>query len=179
LRRSDYGQVIFTDAQWEQMRKTFPNGVCDYSKRAVGQQHSIPWMTYEDGPGGKPLGAAPESVPSAAPVTVDFPALAVSSSHTCASRRTVKLRIRAKRGTRVRSSTFYVDGHRVKAVRGARKRVSLSFRGRRRGTVRVLVKIKAVRKGRRVTLRSRHTYRLCTAKKPTAKKRPTKKKPVR
>ena len=43
-------------------RRRSRNGVCDYTKPAVGQQHSIPWMTYEDGPGGKPLGPAPQSV---------------------------------------------------------------------------------------------------------------------
>src|SRR3954449_9858802 len=175
----EYLPATLSDDQLATLRQTFPNGVCDYTRRAVGQQHAIPWMTYEDGPGGKPLGPAPESVPSSAPVTVDFPAVAVSSSHTCASRRTVKLRLRARKGTRVRSSTFYVDGRRVKAVRGPHTSVALSLKGRRRGRVRVLVKINAVRKGRRVTLRARHTYRLCTAKKRASKKKPKKRKPVR
>jgi hypothetical protein len=68
----------------------------------------------------------------------------------------------------VRSIAISVDGRRVKTVRGARKYVSLNLSGRKRGNVRVVVTIKAVRKGRRVTLRSRHTYRLCTngARKP-------------
>ena len=76
----------------------------------------------------------------------------------------MKLRIRARKGTRVRSITIYVGGRKVKTVRGARKYVSVSLSGRKRGKVRVLVKIKAVRNGRRVTLRSRHTYRLCTSR---------------
>ena len=54
-------------------------------------------------------------------------------------------------------------------MRGARRYVSVSLSGRKRGKVRVLVKIRAVRNGRRVTLRSRHTYRLCTAKKKRAR----------
>ena len=61
--------------------------------------------------------------------------------------------------------TIYVDGRKLETVRRPRKFISLNFSGRPRGTVRVLVKIKAVRKGRRLTLRSRHTYHLCATKK--------------
>ena len=154
----DYLPAKLSDTQLAALRKTFPNGVCDYTKRGVGQQDSIPWMTYEDGPGGRPLGPEPRSTAFAPTVAVVFPKL---SSRTCASRRRVKLRIKARRGTRVRSIAVYVGGRKVKTVRGPRKRVALSLRGRKAGSVRVLVKINAVRKGRRVTLRSRHTYRLC------------------
>lgn len=62
LQRSDY-TVTFTDAQWQQLQATFPNGVCDYSRPSVGEQPSIPWMTYATGPGGTPLGAPPTSTP--------------------------------------------------------------------------------------------------------------------
>ena len=72
----------------------------------------------------------------------------------------MRLRIRTKKGTRVRSIAVFVRGRKVKTVRGARRSVSVSLRGKP-GRVRVLVKVKAVRNGRRVTLRSRHTYRLC------------------
>jgi hypothetical protein len=126
-------------------------------------------MTSDDGPGGKPLGPAPRAVPFSPAVRVDFPAVALS--RTCASRRKVKLRISATKGTRVRSITLHVGGRKVKTVRGAHKYVSLSFRGRKRGQVRVLVNIDAVRSGRRVTLRSRHTYRLCSTKKQPGRRR--------
>src|SRR4051794_20025132 len=153
----DYLPATLSDDQLATLRATFPNGVCDYTKPALGQQHSIPWMTYEDGPGGRGLGPAPQSVALSPAASVTFP-------RTCASRRKVKLRIRARRGTHVRSVAIYVDGRRSKAVRRAHRHVSLSLRGRRRGSVRVLVMIKAVRNGHRVTLRSRHTYHLCTKK---------------
>src|SRR3954454_14781259 len=156
----DYLPATLSEAQLTTMRTTFPHGVCDYGKRSLGQQHSIPWMSYEDARGGKPLGAEPRSVAFSPAATVGFP-----TSRTCTSRRSVRLRIRARRGTRVRSIALYVDGRRSKILRGAQKRVSLSFRGRKRSNVRVLVKITAVRNGRRVTLRSRHTYRLCVRKK--------------
>ncbi|MEY2425567.1 MAG: hypothetical protein QOI61_1139 [Actinomycetota bacterium] len=150
----DYLPATLSDAQLDALRAIFPNGVCDYRKRAVGQQDSIPWMTYEDGPGGKPLGAAPQSVASSPAVTV---------SRTCDSTRKLKLRIRARKGTRVKSITVYVGGRKVKTVRGARKSVPLNVRAGKSGKVRVLVVIKAVRKGHRVTLRSRHTYRVCSS----------------
>jgi hypothetical protein len=63
LDMADYFPIVFTDAEWAQLQQTFPTGVCDYSKPGVGQQPTIPWMSYSAGPGGKPLGAAPVSAP--------------------------------------------------------------------------------------------------------------------
>lgn len=63
LRRNDY-PVEFTDLQWDALRSAFPTGVCDYTKPPVGFQQNIPWLTYTDGPGGRPLGDAPVSRPS-------------------------------------------------------------------------------------------------------------------
>ena len=60
LDRSDY-PVQFTDAQWAQLQQLFSAGVCDYSKPGVDQQPTMAWMSYADGPGGKPLGPAPTS----------------------------------------------------------------------------------------------------------------------
>ena len=63
--RTSYYPVTFTDAQWATMRKTFPTGVCDWSKPGVDQQATIPWQTYQRGVngevvfGGEPLGPAP------------------------------------------------------------------------------------------------------------------------
>jgi hypothetical protein len=67
LHRSSY-QVKFTDAQWAQLRKTFPGGVCDYAKPGVSQQPTVAWMTYEDARGkviygGRALGPPPVSEP--------------------------------------------------------------------------------------------------------------------
>lgn len=60
LRREDYA-VTFTDAQWSTLQRTFPQGVCDWSKPGVGEQDTVPWLTFRDGPGGKPLGPVPRS----------------------------------------------------------------------------------------------------------------------
>ena len=70
LRRSDYYPVRFTEGQWARLRQTFPSGVCDYTRPGVGQQDTIAWATYADGPGGRPLGPAPVSAtvrPTAGP----------------------------------------------------------------------------------------------------------------
>jgi len=61
--RADYPGVTFTDAQWAALSTVFPGGVCDYSKPGIGQVQPTPWLTFNGGPGGQPLGAAPVSVP--------------------------------------------------------------------------------------------------------------------
>lgn len=60
LNRADY-TATFTDAQWARLQAAFPEGVCDWSQPGVDQQPSTPWLTFMDGPGGKPLGEAPRS----------------------------------------------------------------------------------------------------------------------
>jgi hypothetical protein len=67
LDRGSY-KVTFTDAQWSQLQTIFSSGVCDYSKPGVSQQPTVAWLTYQNAQGkviygGKPLGAAPASVP--------------------------------------------------------------------------------------------------------------------
>lgn len=68
LRPRDY-DVMFTSAQWSTLAKTFPTGVCDYTKPGVAQQPVVPWLTYQNASGsviygGAPLGPAPASVAS-------------------------------------------------------------------------------------------------------------------
>jgi hypothetical protein len=57
----DYAPVSFTPEQWARLRATFADGVCDWSKRGVLQRDANSPLTFEDGPGGRPLGRAPES----------------------------------------------------------------------------------------------------------------------
>jgi len=63
LRRSDFS-AAFTNAQWAALRATFPDGVCNWNKRGLEQQPTIPWLTYAEGPGGRPLGPPPRSIPT-------------------------------------------------------------------------------------------------------------------
>jgi Tannase-like family of unknown function (DUF6351) len=64
--------VPFTDAEWAELQKAFPSGVCDFSKTGVSQQPTIPWQTYQNPHGsviygGKPMGPPPVSTPIAPP----------------------------------------------------------------------------------------------------------------
>jgi hypothetical protein len=61
LRRSDYYPVQFTDDQWAQLVKTFPSGVCDWTRPGVSQAPSLPWLTYDGTLGGRQLGPPPVS----------------------------------------------------------------------------------------------------------------------
>jgi hypothetical protein len=67
LDRQTYPGVTFTDAEWAQMSKLFPQGVCDFTKPGLGRHRTVPWQSYQDNrgnafSGGRPLGAAPRSV---------------------------------------------------------------------------------------------------------------------
>jgi Tannase-like family of unknown function (DUF6351) len=83
LNAADYN-VKFTAAQWTRLQKAFPSGVCDYSLPGVGQQDTIPWLTYQDASGGvvyggTPLPAAPVSVPfgtAGTPLAIAAPRIA-------------------------------------------------------------------------------------------------------
>jgi hypothetical protein len=61
LDAADYAPAVFTAEQWARMQAAFPEGVCDWSKRGVGQRSARSPLTFADGPGGRPLGDEPES----------------------------------------------------------------------------------------------------------------------
>ena len=57
---------VFDAAQQATLKKTFPTGVCDYSKPGKGFQDATTWLTYQDATGkvvygGRPLGNPPGS----------------------------------------------------------------------------------------------------------------------
>jgi hypothetical protein len=64
-----FGPVPFTPTvgpavgQWDRLRAAFPDGVCDFGRPGVGQVPVEPWTTFAGGPGGAPLGQAPQSRP--------------------------------------------------------------------------------------------------------------------
>lgn len=55
LRRDDYPGVVFTDDQWRRLETAFPQGVADWAAPGVAATPSVPWLSYQDGPGGQPL----------------------------------------------------------------------------------------------------------------------------
>ncbi|MGZ5237263.1 MAG: DUF6351 family protein [Caldimonas sp.] len=59
----DYTGITFTAGQLARLNAVFPGGVCDWSKPGVSQQDPVSPQTYQAGPGGVPLPAAPVSVP--------------------------------------------------------------------------------------------------------------------
>jgi hypothetical protein len=59
----DYGGVQFTDDQKARLKAVFPDGVCNWNVTGVGQVPVNPWTTFAAGPGGRPLGPPPVSMP--------------------------------------------------------------------------------------------------------------------
>ena len=132
LVRDDY-PVSFSDGDWARLQKAFPTGVCDWSKPGVGQQDTVAWQTYQDADGkviygGRPL---PASVP---PVS-------------CSDVRS--LRVGLPRG-RLVSARVYVNGKRVRTLRGRALRKPLRLT--RFGAGRLKVRVRArTRSGRNVS----------------------------
>ena len=52
-----------TPADLAALALIFPQGVCDYTKPPKSKVPSVQWLTYENGPGGQPLGDPPASTP--------------------------------------------------------------------------------------------------------------------
>ena len=59
----DYTGITFTPAQQTRLQAVFSSGVCDWTKPGAGQQAPVSPQTYQAGPGGVPLPAAPQSNP--------------------------------------------------------------------------------------------------------------------
>ncbi|MCW2998990.1 MAG: hypothetical protein JWN65_2539 [Solirubrobacterales bacterium] len=88
-------------------------------------------------------------------------ALGLPSAGRCVSRRAFTIHLRQPRGRRLASARVFVDGRRVKVVRGARTTARIDLRGLPRGTVTVRVVAKT-RSGRTITETRR--YRTCAGR---------------
>jgi len=62
---ADYAGAFppLTAADLAALNVIFPEGVCNYGVDGVGKAPSVPWLTYQAGPGGQPLGPPPPSTP--------------------------------------------------------------------------------------------------------------------
>ena len=60
---ADYTGITFTVGQQTRLNTVFATGVCDWSEVGVGQVDPISPLTFQAGPGGVPLPAAPTSTP--------------------------------------------------------------------------------------------------------------------
>jgi hypothetical protein len=63
LSPADYAPMVFSPDQWARLQATFPDGVCDWSEKGVGQRRAVSPLTFADGPGGKRLPPPPASHP--------------------------------------------------------------------------------------------------------------------
>jgi hypothetical protein len=61
LNSADYSPLVLTSAQLGRLHSVFPDGVCDWSEKGVGQQRAASPLTFADGPGGKRLAPPPMS----------------------------------------------------------------------------------------------------------------------
>ncbi|PYH40263.1 uncharacterized protein BP01DRAFT_396032 [Aspergillus saccharolyticus JOP 1030-1] len=52
---ADYIGITFSEVELQRLNSIFPNGVADWEKPGVGQTQSVPWLSYEPGPGGLPI----------------------------------------------------------------------------------------------------------------------------
>ena len=148
LRRSAYYPVIFSDAQWAQLEKTFPSGICDWSKPGVDRVPTAPWLSYAAGPGGKPLGKVPASRPVA---SAGAPGCIKGSSRTVPISRRV-------RGERVRSTKVNANGPVKLRRRGRRLYATVDIR-KLRGKTMVLRISRRTVSGKLV--KTKHTRRVC------------------
>ena len=137
-----------------QVRAVDPTG-------AVGNRASRTWIVQLP----EPPAPAPV-VPSSAARALRFSSVVtLPSARACLSRRTLRLRVRAPTGTRVKSAEVRIGGRRVRTVRKAGT-IPVSLKGLRRG--RFVVRVKVTLTDGRTATGSR-TYRTCTKK--TKKKR--------
>jgi hypothetical protein len=63
LNSVDYAPLVFSSAQLARLQATFPDGVCDWSEKGVGQRRAASPLTFADGPGGERLPPPPVSHP--------------------------------------------------------------------------------------------------------------------
>lgn len=68
-RADDYGlgNIAWQEADWQKLEQTFATGVCDWSKRPLEWQRTIPWLKYQDALGDVIIGGeqmAPADFPA-------------------------------------------------------------------------------------------------------------------
>jgi len=63
LNPADYAPVTFTAGQWTRLQAAFADGVCDWSRRGVGQREANSPLTFAAGPGGVRLPPPPQAQP--------------------------------------------------------------------------------------------------------------------
>jgi hypothetical protein len=145
LERSRYSHGL-SDDEWARLQQAFPTGVCDYSKPGPDRVPTVPWLSYQKGPGGRPLGARPRS----------------KASFLCIDRRRFSFRIGQPRAGSIVKVVAYVNGRRVKRVTGPRV-TRLTLRRLPKGNFRVRIVATTDRGSKTVSMRR---YRGCKKGRP-------------
>ena len=142
--RSDLGQIWFADIAKGFHVVQFRDGVWPFA----GQDpcpHEDPYLAQYD------MGYA--DCRASRNKTIQLP-----SSRTCRSRRDFSIRLREPRHGRISSAQVFVNGKRVKTLRGKRVRSRVDLRGLAKGTYTVRVVVRTT-SGRRIV--STRRYRTC------------------
>lgn len=109
----------------------------------------------------------PAPQPTAAPVTEPSPAPKLASLATlpstrkCVSRRSFRIRLREPKGVQIAEARVFVNGRRVKTVKGVRRTANVDLRGLPKGRFTVKIELRTA-DGRKVTGTRR--YRTCAPK---------------
>jgi hypothetical protein len=135
----------------------------DGSTNATSGGVSVSAAPVAASPPPAPVGSAP--APAPAPTLVPLPGaskvIALPSSRRCASRRKFRIRLRQISGLKYVSAAVFVNGKRVKLVRGRRLTAPVDLRGLPPGRFSAKIVVNTD-DGRKLTGKRR--YRTCAAK---------------
>lgn len=109
-------------------------------------------------------GPAPAAAPPAAPKPKPIALTTVAtlpSARTCVSRRNFRIRLREPSGVEIAEARVFVNGRRVKVVKGVRKTANVDLRGLPKGRFTVKIDLRTA-DGR--TVRGTRRYRTCAPK---------------
>lgn len=115
----------------------------------------------------RPVTPTPNPTPSPTPIATPAPVpsfasvVTLPSARRCVSRRRFRIRLRTPKGETITDARVFVNGKRVRVVRGSRLRAPVDLRGLPKGrfTVKIEVRTKSGR-----TIRGTRRYRTCTPK---------------
>ena len=146
--RSDLGQIWFADIAKGFHTVQFRDGVWPFPGQDPCPNEKDPYLEQYD------LGF--RQCRASRNRAVQLP-----GSRTCRSRRNFSIRLRKPQRGRIKVARVYVNGKRVKVLRGKRLRSRVNLRGLPRGRYTVRVVVRTTR-GRRIVTRRR--YRTCVPK---------------
>lgn len=130
----------------------------------------IPTPAPAPAPTAVPVAAAPGPQPAGAVLGVRIDSIArLPSARRCVSRRSFRIRLRAPGGERLVRAEVYVNGRRVRVVRGRRLTAPVDLRGLPKGRFRIEIRVTTA-SGKR--LAGKRRYRTCVPKRRAGRRPP-------